>query len=213
MQRPTALLADDHAMFMEGLQRILEKQCQLVGTVSDGHALLEAEFRLRPQIVVVDVSMPVMNGIEAARQLRKRGSRARVIVLSMHTDRDFATEAIRAGARAYVVKTAGGEELLTAIREVMAGRLYVAPAISHGETFAFEEAARTPEKQPDSLTSREREVLQLVAEGRSLKEISGVMSVAVRTVVFHKSNIMQKLGVRTTAELTQYAVKHKMIAV
>lgn len=213
MPRTTVLLADDHKMFLEGLQQILQQHCVLLGTVNDGQALLDAEARLRPQVIVTDISMPVLGGIEAARLLRRRGSRVKVIILSMHADREFATEALRAGARGYVLKLSAGEELLTAIQDVMDGKLYVAPAIARGELFAFEAAFREPEVQRDRLTVREREVLRLASEGKALKEIASELGVAVRTVVFHKSNMMEKLGLRTTAELTRYAVKHGMITV
>jgi len=198
-------------MFLEGLQKILPQHCALLGTVHDGQALLDAEARLHPQVIITDISMPTLGGIEAARLLRRRGSRAKVIVLSMHADREFATEALRAGARGYVLKSSAGEELVTAIQDVMDGKLYVAPAIARGEMFAFEAAFREPEVQRDRLTVREREVLRLASEGKALKEITSDLGVAVRTVVFHKSNMMEKLGLRTTAELTRYAVKHGMI--
>jgi len=213
MQRPTTLIADDHAVFVEGLQRILEERCNLVGTVANGRDLLEAAQRLRPEVIVTDVSMPVVNGIEAVRQLSKHGPRSQVVVLSMHDDKELAKEAFRAGARAYVLKTSASDELMIAIREVLSGRLYVTPAISHGETYEFEQAHKTPKKAADSLTAREKEVLQLVAEGKALKEIAAILNVAIRTVVFHKSNVMEKLGLRSTAELTQYAIRHRLISV
>jgi len=213
MIRPTILIADDHAVFVEGLQKILEGQCQIVGAVRNGYELLEAERRLKPQVVVTDVSMPMMNGIEVVRQLKEVGSRARVIVLSMHEDKEMAIEALRAGAKAYALKTSASDELMTAIREVVSGRLFVSQSISRGEMFEFEQAHKSPQKSSDSLTVREKEVLQLVAEGKALKEMAAILNVAIRTVVFHKSNIMEKLGLRSIAELTQYAIRRRLISV
>jgi DNA-binding NarL/FixJ family response regulator len=213
MSRPTTLIADDHAVFVEGLQRILEGQCTLVGAVRNGRDLLEAAHRLRPEVIVTDVSMPVVNGIEAVRQLSSGGLRSRVVVLSMHEDKELATEALRAGARAYILKTSASDELMVAIREALSGRLYVTPSISHGEMYEFEQAHKAPKKETDSLTPREKEVLQLVAEGNALKEIAAILNVAIRTVVFHKSNVMEKLGLRSTAELTQYAIRRRLISV
>jgi DNA-binding NarL/FixJ family response regulator len=213
MSRPTTLIADDHEVFVEGLQRILDGPCELVGTVRNGLDLLDAARRLRPDVIVSDVSMPVVNGIEAVRQLIQGGSRSRVVMLSMHDDKELATAALRAGAKAYVLKTSPSHELLAAIREALAGRLYVTPAISRGDMFEFEQAHKSPQKDAGSLTARETEVLQLVAEGKALKEIAAILNVAIRTVVFHKSNVMQKLALRSTAELTQYAIRRRLICV
>ena len=213
MSRPTTLIADDHEVFVEGLQRILDGPCELVGTVRNGLDLVEAARRLRPDVIVSDVSMPVVNGIEAVRQLIQSGSRSRVVMLSMHDDKELATAALRAGAKAYVLKTSPSHELLTAIREALAGKLYVTPAISRGDMFEFEQAHKSPQKDAGFLTARETEVLQLVAEGKALKEIAAILNVAIRTVVFHKSNVMQKLALRSTAELTQYAIRRRLICV
>jgi DNA-binding NarL/FixJ family response regulator len=213
MSRPTTLIADDHEVFVEGLQRILDGPCELVGTVRNGLDLVDAARRLRPEVIVSDVSMPVVNGIEAVRQLIQSGSRSRVVMLSMHDDKELAMAAIRAGAKAYVLKTSPSNELLAAIREALAGKLYVTPAISRGDMFEFEQAHKSPQKDAGSLTARETEVLQLVAEGKALKEIAAILNVAIRTVVFHKSNVMQKLALRSTAELTQYAIRRRLICV
>lgn len=209
---PTVLLADDHRIFIEGLQRVLESKCQLVGVVHDGVALLESAQRLRPDVIVTDISMPILNGIEAVQQLRNRGLKSRIIILSMHEQKEFAAEAFRAGAMGYLTKTSAAEELSSAIGEVMAGHIYITPAIAKGETHLFEEIRKSPQKPINELTIREKEVLQLVAEGRALKEMAYILGVTVRTVVFHKSNLMDKLGLRTTAELTQYAIRHKIIS-
>ena len=211
MSRPTTLIADDHPVVSEGLQRMLADHCVLVGVVRNGQQLLEAARRLRPQVIITDVSMPVLNGIEAIRQLCSSGVPPAIVVLSMHEDKELATEALRAGAKAYVLKTSASEELVDAINAAMCGRVYVTPVISRGELFSFEQAHKSPEKERNMLTAREREILQLIAEGKARKEMSSILKVAIRTVAFHKSNLMEKLGLRTTAELTQYAIRRRLV--
>jgi DNA-binding NarL/FixJ family response regulator len=211
LARPTILIADDHPILLEGLERLLAPEGNLLLSVRNGLDLLEAAQRLRPDVIVTDVSMPSLSGIEVARQLRGRGARCHILVLSMHEDKEIALDAMRAGARAYVLKTAVCDELVTALRHVNAGRIYVSAAISKGETFEFEQAHKKQESSSDSLTAREREVLHLVAEGKSAKEVAALLNMAIRTVFFHKTNLKAKLGLQTTAELTQYAVKHRMI--
>jgi len=211
MSRPTALIADDHPVVLEGLQRMLQDHCILLGTASNGQELLETARRLKPEIVVTDISMPVMNGIEAVRQLCQSGLPPAIILLSMHEDKELAMEALRAGGRAYVLKSTIATELVTAMQTALSGRVYVSPVISRGETFEFEQAHKRPVKRSNSLTVREREVLQLIAEGKARKEMSSILKVAIRTVAFHKSNLMEKLGLRTTAELTQYAIRRRLV--
>lgn len=211
MNRPRVLLADDHAIFIEGLRRVLAPVCDEITSVGHGRAMVDAVERERPDVVVTDVSMPEMNGIDAARLLRDRSPRTKVIFLSMHDDLELAMEAFRVGAMGYLVKTTAGDELTTAIRSVIDGKVYVSYCIAKGDTLAFERARRQPERGGKPLTPREREVLQLVASGNSLKEIAGKLNVAIRTVVFHKANIMEKLGLRTTAELTRYAIRHRLV--
>jgi DNA-binding NarL/FixJ family response regulator len=208
MGRPRLLLADDHAMLVEGLRRLLQPEFDFVGAVGDGRALLEAVERLKPDVIVVDVSMPLLNGIEAVRRLKKFNSGPKVIFLSMHGDVEVATEALRAGASGYVLKHSASETLRHAIWESLEGRLYVSPRISRDVMAAFVESSQRKDSLGFQLTQREREVLQLVAEGRTIIGISTILKVAARTVVFHKSNIMDKLGLRTTANLTQYAIGH-----
>ena len=213
MSRPTALIADDHPVVLEGLQRILQDHCILIGTACNGQELFEVARRLRPQVIVTDISMPVMNGIEAVRQLCQSGIPPAIIVLSMHEDKDLAMESLRAGARAYVLKSTIATELATAIQTALSGRVYVSPAISRGETFEFEQAHKRPVKRSNSLTVREREVLQLIAEGKARKEMSSILNDAIRTIAFHKSNLMEKLGLHTTAELTQYAIRRRLVPI
>ena len=212
MRKPRVLLADDHAMVVAGLSRLLEEECELVGTAEDGQALLGAAAQHKPDVIVVDISMPLLNGIEAVRQLSKRGVGAKVIFLTMHSDVSFAVEALETGAAGYLLKQSAAEELLSAIREVMKGRLYVTPLIAKDVLQAFRQGGGSTDRPSVKLTPRERQVLQLVAEGRSAKEIAGILDISTRTAEFHKYNVMEKLGLRTTAELTQYAVKHGLVS-
>ena len=210
--RPRLLLADDHAIVVEGLRRLLQPEFDFVGAVGDGWALLEAAERLKPDVIVADVSMPLLNGIEAVRRLKKV-CRAKVIILSMHGDIEVAVGAFKAGASGYVLKHSAAEALSHAIWEVLEGRIYVSPRIAIDVMAAVMESSQREEGLAVQLTQREREVLLLVAEGRTIKGISVILKVALRTVVFHKANIMDKVGLRTTADLTQYAIKSGLITI
>ncbi len=213
MKRTRVLLGDDHTIVLEGLRRLLDPQFEIVGTVGDGRALVAAARELRPDVIVADISMPLLNGIEAARQLQKTETRAKIIFLTMHPDATYAAEAFRAGASAYVLKSSAASELVTAIQEALKGRVYVTPLVAKEVLHTLMEGSPENEKPAHQLTSRQREVLQLVAEGRSTKEIAGILQVSPRTIEFHKYRIMEELGLRTTAELTQYAIKHGIVSV
>lgn len=206
-RKPRVLVADDHRIVAEGLRGLLEPEYELLEVVEDGRALLEAHDRLHPDIVVADVTMPLLNGIQAVRRLRESGSSAKFIFLTMHPEVSYATEALDAGAAGYVLKHSAPEELVTAIREALAGRTYVTPRIAGGVL----EALRHGDKAKPRLTSRQAEVLQLVAEGRSAKEIAALLDLSPRTVESHKYAIMEQVGVKTTAELVQYAVKRGLV--
>lgn len=211
MKGATVLLADDHAIVIEGLRRVLEPHFQVVGVVSDGLALVEAAQRLRPEVIVVDVSMPLLNGIEAARQIRADNPRIKVVFLSMHPDIVYVSEALQAGGSAYVLKSSAGVEILTAIREAMQGRTFVTAVIDKG---SLEAQLRRDPAAPHvgrNLSPRRRQVLQMVAEGRSTKEIAKALRISPRTVEFHRYRAMESLGLHTIAELVQYAVKHRLI--
>jgi DNA-binding NarL/FixJ family response regulator len=211
MNRPRVLLADDHTMVLAGLRSLMESDFDLVGTVEDGRALLEAAARLKPDIIMLDISMPLLNGIEAARQLRKIVPQSKIIFLTMHADVGYVKEAFRVGASGYLIKRSAASELATAIHEVMKGRTYVTPLVTKDMMVSFLDPTAQPDKLPKRLTSRQREVLQLVAEGHSNKEIAAILEVSTKTVEFHKYNLMQALGIHTTAELTQYAMRHGYI--
>jgi DNA-binding NarL/FixJ family response regulator len=201
------LLADDHAIVLEGLRRILEPEFEIVGEVADGHALVGVALRFRPEIIITGISMPLLNGIEAARQIRKINQRVKIIFLTMHADPTYAAEALEAGGSAYILKSSAVAEILLAIREALSGRIYVSPAI-HSEVVRvqMERTGRHDEVQA-GLTPRQREVLRLLAEGKSLKEVAATLKISIKTVEFHKYRIMNQLGIRTNAEMTKYAVK------
>jgi len=211
MNRPRVLLADDHTMILAGLRSLLESDFDLVGTVEDGRSLLDAAEQLKPDVIMMDISMPLLNGIEAARQLRKTVPQSKIIFLTMHADVAYVKRAFEAGASGYLVKRSAARELVTAIHEVLKGHTYVTPLVTRDMLDSFHEPTDQPDKLQSSLTPRQREVLQLVAEGHSNKEIAAILNVSAKTVEFHKYNLMQTLGIRTTAELTQYAIRHGYI--
>ncbi|MBI4893829.1 MAG: response regulator transcription factor [Acidobacteria bacterium] len=209
-RKPTAILADDHAVVLAGLRRILDPVVNIICEVSDGRTLLAQARSLEPDVIVADLSMPNLNGIEVARRVKELGLRSRVLILSMHNHATIATEAIRAGAHGYVTKDAAQEVLVGAVRDVLDGRLYLPPFLTEGNPLDFQ-VRQLNSKSGAELSNREREVLQMVAEGKSLKEIAADLNIALRTVVFHKRNISQKLGVKSTAALTRYAVEQRLV--
>jgi DNA-binding NarL/FixJ family response regulator len=212
MTKPRVLLADDHTLFVEALQKVLDHEFELVGSVGDGRALLEAAPRLAPDVVLLDLSMPMLNGIDAAQQLRRLVPDAKVVFLSMHGDPTYVTEAFRSGASGYVLKRASATELIQAIRTALRGQLYVSPLLAKGVLDPLLHRRGSLSDAQTTLTMRQREVLQLVAEGRSLKEIACILRVSIKTVEFHKTRITKQLGLRTTAELTKYAVTHGLVS-
>lgn len=211
MTRMKVLVADDHTILAEGLSGLLERDYELVGIVGDGRALVEAANRLQPDIVVTDISMPLLNGLDAMRRLKREGSRARFIFLTMHANPQYATEAFRAGANGYLLKQSAADEFLTAVREVLKGRTYITPLIAE-DLLADLTRGPEPESSEPQLTFRQREVLQLVAEGRTAREIADILHISVRTVESHKYDLMHQLGIKTTAELVHHAVKVGLIS-
>ena len=198
MARATILLADDHAIVTEGLARLLGPEFTLLGTVTDGSQLLEAARKHRPDVIVSDVAMPGMTGLEVLRRLRAESLPSRVIFLTMHADAPLAAEALRAGAAGFVVKHAAGEELLTAIHEALAGRTYLTPRLTKDVL----------ELTQKTLTARQREVLGLIAKGRTMKEIAAELGLSARTVETHKYQMMEALRVTSTAELIRHAIEY-----
>lgn len=211
--RSRVLLADDHLVVLQGLRRILDRpEFEIVGAVSDGRALVEAAAKLRPDVIIADISMPLLNGIEALRHIRKQNRQAKVIFLSMHPEAIYAVEAIKAGARGYLVKSSDDEELITAIGKVLAGEVYVTPSLAEPVLNRLRAPRLSARGTADALTERQREVLQLLAEGKQAKEIAALLKVSGRTVEFHKYRIMETLGIRTVAGLAAYAAKHGIVA-
>jgi DNA-binding NarL/FixJ family response regulator len=210
-KRYRVLVADDHAVVREGLQLLLREHFDIVGAVRDGRTLVREAQRLTPDLVVIDISMPILNGIEATRQLQERVPWIKVVVFTMHADVTFAAELLQAGASAYVLKNAPIDEIKTAIQRVLAGEQYVTPQVGK-EVFPFLQSSSPGAcRSTNGLTSRQREVLQLLAEGRASKQIADVLCVSPRTVEFHKYKMMEKLGLHSTADLTRYAMKHGII--
>lgn len=213
MRKTRILLADDHQIVLEGLKNLLEPEFELVGTVTDGRALVNEALKLNPDVIVVDISMPLLNGIEAVRQIRKTEERIKVVFLTMHPDASYAAMAFDAGASGYVLKNSASRELITAIGEAMKGRTYVTPMIA-GELLQTYKKSRPGEKKyKKKLTHRQEEILQLLAEGLSAKEIADRLSISPRTVETHKYNMLQELNLNTTADLIKFAIKHGLTSI
>jgi len=207
----TVLLADDHAVVAEGLASLLRESFTLVGCVRDGRELLAASEQLRPDVIVTDLSMPSLNGLDAIRRIKASRPDAKMIVLTMHADPDLAVQAFRAGASGYVLKTSPADELLTAIRTVMEGRVFLTSLIARDIIEVLLEANQEPKAAGARLTPRQREVLQLIAEGRTMKEVAGLLQISPRTAESHKYEMMQLLGAPTTAALIQYAIRMRLV--
>ena len=213
MTRPRILMADDHKMVIEGLRHILESEFDLVGTVEDGRALMDASKKMRPDVIVVDISMPMLNGIEAVRQIKKNDPQTKVVFLTMHPDVTYAAEAFDAGASGYVLKHSAPSELINAIHEALKGRTYVTPMIAGELMESYKRGSHKKNEALSKLSTRQREVLQLLAEGNSAKEVAGILNISTRTVEFHKYRMMDDLGIKTSEELVQYAIKHGIVSV
>jgi DNA-binding NarL/FixJ family response regulator len=204
-------MADDHKMIIEGLRNIIESEFDLVGTVEDGRALLNAAKKLRPNVIVADISMPILNGIEAVRMIKKNDPSVKVIFLTMHPDATYASEAFAAGASGYVLKHSAPSELVTAINEALKGRTYITPMITGDHINKYRDGSHKRNEALLKLSTRQREVLQLLAEGKSAKVVAGILNISTRTVEFHKYKMMEELGIKTSAELIQYAIKHGIV--
>jgi len=207
MARPTLLLADDHAIVMEGLASLLRGEFSLVGAVADGARLIEAARQHRPDVIVTDVAMPGMSGLEALRQLRAEAINAKVVFLTMHADAQLAAEALRAGAAGFVVKHAAGKELVAAIHTVLRGGRYLPAQLASGVLTALANGDR---QEVGSMTPRQRQVVTMIAEGLTMKEVAAALGLSPRTVEAHKYQVMQTLGLQTTADLIRYALEHRL---
>jgi DNA-binding NarL/FixJ family response regulator len=209
--QPTVLLADDHEIVVEGLRRTLESEFEVIGAVTDGLTLVTASQELKPDVIVIDISMPLMNGIEAARQIQKAGLTSKIVFLSMHPDVVYVSEAFRAGGSGYVLKSSAGIEIVKAIRQVLQGGIYITPAINHTAVQAQIKRDHRSQDQLRTLSPRRREVVQMTAEGNSTKKIADILRLSPRTVEFHRYRAMEALGLHTIAEVVQYAIKHRLI--
>ncbi len=209
MTRPRILIADDHALLLEAFERLLEQEFEVVGKATDGRELVAMAREFEPDAVVADMTMPELNGLDAARQVLAELPSTRIVLLTVHEDAVLAAEALRSGISGYVVKRSAAGELQQALREALAGRTYLTPLVADGDSEAL--LLEKGEPSPiDRLTPREREVLQLLAEGYSMKEIGARLGITARTVAFHKYQMSEKLDVRSTAELVRFAVDHRL---
>jgi DNA-binding NarL/FixJ family response regulator len=209
MPGPRVLLADDHKLLLGALEKLLAPECEIVGTVADGRSLVVEAQRLTPDVVILDIAMPLLNGLDAGRQIKQLCPHAKLVFVTMNEDSDLAAEAFRAGASAYLLKRSAASELMLAVREVMQGRSYITPLVTAGLVGSFIDASGR--KPSHELTPRQREVLQLLAEGHSMKQAAAVLNVTPRTVAFHKYRMMEQLNLRSNAELIQFAVNHHII--
>lgn len=209
--RARIVIADDHTFVAEACAQLLQKEFDVVGIVADGRTLLAAVPELKPDVIILDVGMPLLNGLEAGKRIKQMVKSVRIIYLTMNTDLGIASEAFRSGASGYLLKTSAGSELVIAVREVLKGKRYVSPLVANdADTFFLN--IRVSHVRQERLTERQREVLQLLAEGRSMKEAASVLSLTPRTVAFHKYKIMERLRFKTNAELIQYAIQEHVIS-
>jgi DNA-binding NarL/FixJ family response regulator len=209
----TVVLADDHAIVAEGLGALLRDKFSLLRTVHDGRALVAAAAELNPDVVVTDIGMPLLNGLDAIRQIKKARPATNIVILTMHMEPDLAAEAFRAGASGYLLKTSPGEELVEAVNQVAQGRAYLTSLIAKDLISVLLEAKKDSPVSGEKLTGRQREVLQLIAEGRTMKEVASLLHISPRTAESHKYEIMSLLGAKNTAELVQCAIRMKMVSV
>ncbi|OYT21883.1 MAG: DNA-binding response regulator [Nitrospira sp. UW-LDO-01] len=213
MKKPRVILADDHTFVLEGFKKLLEAHCELVASVEDGRTLIEAAVNLQPDLVILDISMPKLNGVEAAKKLKKQVPAVKLIFVTMHADMAYVDAAFRAGASGYLLKRSAATELMQAVRSVMNGKFYVTPLITKEVVTSFLKPTHTRLATIDDLTTRQHEILQLVAEGLSAKEIADQLKISHRTVEFHKTKIMEQLHVHSTPDLVKYAVAHGLVTV
>ena len=212
LRRPRVLLADDHKMLVDALKELVEPGCEVVASVTDGRALLKSAEKLQPDIIVLDVAMPELNGLDAGRQLKQKMPGVKLIFMTMNEDPYLVGEAFRSGASAFLLKKAAGDELNEAIDRVLKGSSYVTPSAAKGMSKISLRNPKDREHAPEP-TARQREVIQLLAEGRSMKEVASVLHITKRTVAAHKYAVMELLQIKTNAELVQYAIKHRIISV
>lgn len=211
MKKPRVILADDHTFVLEGFKKLLEVHCDLVAAVEDGRALVDATLNLQPDLVILDISMPKLNGIEAAKKLKKQAAAVKLIFVTMHADMAYVDAAFRAGASGYLLKRSAATELLQAVQSVMSDKFYVTPLITKAVVTSFLKPTQSRFTTIDDLTTRQHEILQLVAEGLSAKEIADQLKISHRTVEFHKTKIMEQLNIHSTTDLVKYALAHGFV--
>jgi DNA-binding NarL/FixJ family response regulator len=209
MKKLRLIMADDHTLVLAGFRKLLEAEFDIVHVAEDGRSLVHAAEQLKPDVILLDISMPMLNGIEAARQIRSRAPNSKLIFVTMHSNADYVREAMRAGASGYLLKRSAASELVPAIRAVFAGHQYLTPLIDRELVSSRNDKHET---SSHALTDRQREVLQLIAEGRAVKEIASILHVSSKTVEYHKTCIARRLGIRATAALTRYAIDNKIVA-
>ena len=207
MKRPRVLLADDHLMLLEGLSNLLQPHFDVVGVVLDGRDVVDAVKRLDPDVLVLEISMPYLSGIDVASQLRRDGCRAKIVFLTMHRDATYAARAIEAGAAGFVIKHSAAGELVAAIHEVLKAGTYIAPQIASQLPASLQRKVPSSNQTLDKLTPRQQQVLRLVVEGRSAKDVAVALDISTRTAEFHKARLMKTLGVQNMAELIKYAIR------
>jgi DNA-binding NarL/FixJ family response regulator len=211
LNRPKIIVADDHTLVAEACKKLLDAEYDVVATVGDGRTLVRAAAALKPHVIIVDISMPLLNGLDAGQQIKKLVPSVKLIYLTMNQDADLAAEAFRYGASGYLLKTCAASELTTAVREVLRGKSYLSPAIAKDTVDFLLKQGEEMVDEGDELTERQREVLQLLAEGKSMKEVGSVLNLTTRTVAFHKYRIMQALHAHSNAELVRYAIKKHVL--
>jgi DNA-binding NarL/FixJ family response regulator len=210
LTRPRVLIADDHTLVAELCQRLLETEFDVIGTVSNGQAMVRVAARQNPDVIIADIGMPVLNGLDAGRKVKQACSTIKLIYLTMNSDPELAAEAFRLGASGYLLKTCASSELIIATREVLQGKFYISRTLPKDSYLRFQEKVRLAEDL--QLTQRQREVLQLLAEGKVMKEVADILQMTVRTVAFHKYRIMEVLSAKSNAELVRYAVRNHLVA-
>lgn len=211
MSRPRIVIADDHRIILEGLKKLLEADFEVVGAAEDGVELLKAATRLRPDVIVVDISMPNMNGLEAVRQIHEKRKEIKIVFLTMHADTTYAANALAAGASGYVLKNSAPDELVLAINEALQGKTYVTPQIAGELVQAYQDGKHRQIASAADLTPRQREILQLLANGYAIKDIAASLDISPKNVEYHKYRLMDLLGIKTSAELVRYAVQQGLV--
>lgn len=210
--RSRILIADDHTLVAQLCKKLLEAEFDVVGTACDGRALVRMATDLKPDVIVVDVAMPILNGLDAGQQIKERLPAVKLVFLTMNPDPEVAAEAFRRGASGYLLKTCAADEMVIAVRKVLRGMSYMSPSLSKDSIRFLRNQSKVLVEEQERLTERQREVLQLLAEGKVMKEVGGILNMTTRTVAFHKYRIMEVIGARSNAELVRYAVRNHMIA-